>query len=71
MNGQIEIELDGLYGTDYRICGLPKYGTVRIDESGKLFYKPLHNYTGFDIIQLLIYDKVSEYKTVTVDLNVG
>ncbi len=70
MNKQTTIQLGELYGVKYRLYSLPAYGAVRLDESGRVYYKPLRNYTGEDTISVLLYDNVGEYKIVTVDLTI-
>ena len=69
-NKRCAIELGGLYSVSYRFSLTPSYGSVRLDESGALYYKPLRNFTGSDTVQIELYDNSGTYKTVTVVITV-
>ncbi|MBE6692409.1 MAG: DUF4855 domain-containing protein [Ruminococcaceae bacterium] len=64
------LEIGNLKGYTYRITRSPIYGFLKLNESGKLEYTALKGYKGEDDIEITVFDGVSEYKTVKIDVTV-
>lgn len=63
-------EIGSLKGYSYRITQSPIFGSLTLNESGKLEYKAMKGYVGNDNVKITVYDGVSEYKTIEVKITV-
>ena len=69
-NARCSVELGGLYAVKYRFSQTPSYGSVKLDESGTLYYKPTRGFIGEDTVEIELCDNAGGYKTVTVYITV-
>ncbi len=63
-------EIGKLDNYTYRISKSPLYGTLTLNESGKLKYYAMEGYSGEDSIEVTVYDGFSEFKTFTVSVTI-
>lgn len=63
-------QIGSLNGLTYRFSQTAAYGSVALDESGKLKYTAMDGYKGKDTVTVTVFDGIYGFKTVTVDITV-